>query len=115
MGLVLRSFDAPGGADEPRAAQAFERPRLSHPHHVLTLRSALVDRAAQNAIYSTNIINVDRAADVLLDASTWPGHDLQVGRAEDAQRTQQKRRMTELFQCSSRPMLCIDVLRGARF
>ena len=48
--LLLRSFDAPGGADEPRAAQAFERPRLSHPHHVLTLRSALVDRAAQNGI-----------------------------------------------------------------
>ena len=38
----MRSFDAPDGADEPRAAQAFERPRLSHPHHVLTLRSALV-------------------------------------------------------------------------
>ena len=49
--LLLRSFDAPGGADEPRAAQAFERPRLSHPHHVLTLRSALVDHAAQNVIY----------------------------------------------------------------
>ena len=48
---------------------------------------------------------VNRAADVLLDASTWPGHDLQVGRAEDAQRTQQKRRMIELFQCSSRLML----------
>ena len=49
--LLLRSFDAPGGADEPRAAQAFERPRLSHPHHVPTLCSALVDRAAQNVIY----------------------------------------------------------------
>ena len=49
--LLLRSFDAPGGADEPRAAQAFERPRLSHPHHVLTLRSALVDHAAQNVIH----------------------------------------------------------------
>ena len=49
--LLLRSFDAPGGADEPRAAQAFERTLLSHPHHVLTLRSALVDRAAQNGIY----------------------------------------------------------------
>ena len=48
--LILRSFDAPGGADEPRAAQAFERPRLSHPHHVLTLRSALVDRASRNGI-----------------------------------------------------------------
>ena len=102
----MRSFDAPGGEDEPRAAQAFERPRLSHPHHVLTLRSALVDRAAQNAIYSTNIINVDRAADVLLDASTWPGYGLQVGRAEDAQMTQQKRRMIELLQRSSGHVYC---------
>ena len=50
--LLLRSFDAPGGADEPRAAQAFERPRLSHPHHVPTLRSPLVDRVAQNRIYA---------------------------------------------------------------
>ena len=49
-GLLLRSFDAPDGTDEPRAAQVFERPRQSHPHHVLTLRSALVDRAAQNGI-----------------------------------------------------------------
>ena len=48
--LLLRSFDAPGGADEPRAAQAFERTHLSHAHHVLTLRSALVDRVAQNGI-----------------------------------------------------------------
>ena len=48
--LLLRSFDAPGGADEPRAAQAFERTHLSHAHHVLTLRSALVDRVAQNRI-----------------------------------------------------------------
>ena len=46
-----------------------------------------------------------RAVEALLNASTWPGYGLQVGRAEDAQRTQQKRRMTELFQCSSRPML----------
>ena len=49
--LLLRSLGAVGGIDEPPAAQAFERPRLSHPHHVLTLRSALVDRAAQNGIY----------------------------------------------------------------
>ena len=49
--LLLRSFDALGGADEPRAAQAFERTHLSHAHHVLTLRSALVDRVAQNVIY----------------------------------------------------------------
>ena len=48
-----------------------------------------------------------RAAEVFLDASTWPGYGLQVGTAEDAQRTQQKRRMIELFQCSSRHMLCM--------
>ena len=46
-----------------------------------------------------------RAAEVLLDASTWPGYGLQVGTADAAQRTQQKRRMIELFQCSSRHML----------
>ena len=103
----MRAICAADGIDEPRAAQAFERPRLSHPHHVLTLRSALVDRAAQNVIYSTNIINVDRAADVLLDASTWPGHDLQVGRAEDAQEKQEKRRSIELVQRSSGHMYCM--------
>ena len=48
---------------------------------------------------------MDRAVEALLIASTWPGYSLQMGRAEDAQKTQQKRRMTELFQCSSRPML----------
>ena len=53
----------------------------------------------------TNILIVLRAAAVLLDASTWHGYGLQVGTAEDAQGTQQKRRMTELLQCSSRPML----------
>ena len=50
MALLLRSLGAVGGIDEPPAAQAFERPRLSHPHHVPTLRSALVDRASQNVI-----------------------------------------------------------------
>ena len=100
----MRSFDAPGGADEPRAAQAFERPRLSHPHHVLTLRSALIDLAAECYLW-TDILNVHRTVEALLNASTWPGYGLQVGREEDAQRTQQKRRMTELLQCSSRPML----------
>ena len=51
LGLLLRSSGAVGSAIEVTAAQDFERPRLSHPHHVLTLRSALVDRAAQNVIY----------------------------------------------------------------
>ena len=46
-----------------------------------------------------------RAVEALLDASTWPGYGLHVGTAEDAQKTQQKRRMIELFQCSSRHML----------
>ena len=53
----------------------------------------------------TNISVVLRAAEVLLYASTWPGYGLQVGTAEDAQKTQQKRRMIELFQSSSRHML----------
>ena len=46
-----------------------------------------------------------RAVEALLDASTWPGYGLHVGTAEDAQKTQQKRRMIELFQSSSRHML----------
>ena len=48
---------------------------------------------------------VVRVAEAWFDASTWPGHGLHVGRAEDEQGTQQKRRLIELFQCSSRPML----------
>jgi len=51
VALLLRSFGAVGGKDEPPAAQAFKLTHLSHPHHVLTLRSALVDHAAQNVIY----------------------------------------------------------------
>ena len=53
----------------------------------------------------TNILIVLRAAAVLLDASTWHGYGLHVGRAENAQVTQQKHRLIELFQRSSRPML----------
>ena len=49
--LLLRSSGAVGGRDEPPDVQAFELTHLSHPHHVPTLRSALVDRAAQNGIY----------------------------------------------------------------
>ena len=45
------------------------------------------------------------AVEALFNASTWLGHGLQVGTAEDAQKTQQKRRMIELLQCSSRHML----------
>ena len=39
-------------SDKPSRSTAFLRlrPRMSHPHHVLTLCSALVDRAAQNGI-----------------------------------------------------------------
>ena len=46
-----------------------------------------------------------RTVDALLNAFTWPGYGLQVGSAEDAQQKQEKRRLIELFQCSSRPML----------
>ena len=48
-----------------------------------------------------------RTVDTLLNAFTWPGYGLQVGSAEDAQQKQEKRRLIELFQCSSRPMLCM--------
>ena len=50
MALLLRSFGAVGGKDEPPAAQAFKLTHLSHPHHVPTLRSALVDRVAQDGV-----------------------------------------------------------------
>ena len=46
-----------------------------------------------------------QAVEALVDASTWPGHGLNVGSAEDAQQKQEKRRLVELFQCSSRLML----------
>ena len=46
-----------------------------------------------------------RTVDALLNAFTWPGYGLQVGSAEDAQQKQEKRRLIELFQCSSRLML----------
>ena len=42
LGLLLRSSGAVGSAIEVTAAQDFERPRLSHPHQVSALRSALV-------------------------------------------------------------------------
>ena len=48
-----------------------------------------------------------RTVEALLNASTWPGYGLQVGSAEDAQQKQEKRRLIELFQCSSQPMLCM--------
>ena len=51
MALLLRSFGAVGGKDEPPAAQAFKLTHLSHPHHVPTLRSALVDRVAQDGVF----------------------------------------------------------------
>ena len=41
------------------------------------------------------------AAEAWFDTSTWPGHGLHVGRAEDEQGTQQKLRLVELFQRSS--------------
>ena len=41
-----------------------------------------------------------QAVEALVDASTWPGHGLNVGSAEDAQGKQEKRRLVELFQRS---------------
>ena len=55
MALLLRSFGAVGGKDEPPAAQAFKLTHLSHPHHVPTLRSALVDRVAQDGVFGSRI------------------------------------------------------------
>ena len=51
VGLLLRSCGAVGSEIEVTAAQDFERPSLSHPHHVPTLRSALVDRVAQDGVF----------------------------------------------------------------
>ena len=48
----------------------------------------------------TNIFVVPQAVEALVDASTWPGHGLNVGSAEDAQGKQEKRRLVELFQRS---------------
>ena len=56
-------------------------------------------------LFMDRYFTVHRAVEALLNASTWPGYGLQVGTAEAAHRTQQKRRMIELFQRSSRPML----------
>ena len=53
----------------------------------------------------TNIFVVHQAVEALVDASTRPGHGLNVGSAEDAQGKQEKRRLIELSQRSSRPML----------
>ena len=50
LGLLLRSFGAVGSAIEDTSTQDFERPRLSHPHQVSTLCSALVYCASQNVI-----------------------------------------------------------------
>ena len=106
MALLLRSFGALGGKDEPSAAQAFKLTHLSDPHHVLILRSALVDHVAQDGVLGPMFHCTSGFRGVARrDASTWPGYGLRVVSTEDAQRTQQKRRMTELFQCSSRPML----------
>ena len=48
-----------------------------------------------------------RAVEALLNASTWHGYGLQVGSAEDAQKKQEKRRLIELVQRSSRHMYCM--------
>ena len=55
----------------------------------------------------TNIFVVPQAVEALVDASTWPGHGLNVGSAEDAQEKQEKRRSIELVQRSSGHMYCM--------
>ena len=87
MALLLRSFGAVGGKDEPPAAQAFKLTHLSHPHHVLTLRSALVDHAAQNVIYgpilhcTSGFRGVPRC---LYMAWAWPARGNGRGRSGEA-------------------------------
>ena len=49
----------------------------------------------------TNIIDEHRAAEALVDASTWPGHGMHVGSAEDSQEKQEKRRLIQLVERSS--------------
>ena len=56
-------------------------------------------------VFLDQYFTVLRASEVLLDAYTWPGYGLRVVSTEDTQRTQQKRRMIELFRRSSRHML----------
>ena len=53
----------------------------------------------------TKIFDEHGASEVLIDASTWPEHGLDVGSAEDAQQKQEQRRFIELSQRSSWPML----------
>ena len=49
----------------------------------------------------TNIIDEHRAAEALVDAFTWPGHDMHVGSAEDSQEKREKRRLIQLVERSS--------------
>ena len=55
----------------------------------------------------TNIFVVPQAVEALVDASTWLGHGLNVGSAEDAQGKQEKRRLVELFQRSGGHVHCM--------
>ena len=54
-----------------------------------------------------NIFDEHRAAEALIDASMWPGYNLNVGSAEDALEKQEKRRLVELVQLSSGHMYCM--------
>ena len=52
------------------------------------------------------MFGVHRAAEALIDASTWTGYGMNVGSAEDAREKQEKRRMIELLQRSSGHVYC---------
>ena len=52
------------------------------------------------------MFDVHRAAEALIDASTWYGYEMNVGSAEDAQEKHEKRRMIELVQRSSAHVYC---------
>ena len=113
MALLLRSFGAVGGKDEPPAAQAFKLTHLSHAHHVLTLRSALIDRVAQDGVFgpilhcTSGFRGVPRC---LYMAWVWPARGKHRGRSEDAAEASNDRALPALFAAHA-----LHVLRGAQF
>ena len=55
-------------------------------------------------VFWTDIFNEHGASEAPIDESTWPGYDLSVGSAEDAQEKQEKRRLIACSERSSRYM-----------
>ena len=111
--ILLRSFGAVGGKDEPHAVQAFELTHLSHPYHVSTLRLALVDRVAQDGVFGPMFhctSGFRGVARCLYMAWVWPARGKHRGRSEDAAEASNDRALPALFAAHA-----LHVLRGARF